>query len=80
MRPTYDLEAIKAAFGSVRALAITTTALRDAASLGYDRSVVSTIGGTDRRKFYKSMTTNADHRVWQESTMFPCRTKTWCSM
>ncbi|WP_343044311.1 type II toxin-antitoxin system MqsR family toxin [Rhizobium oryzihabitans] len=47
MRPTYDLEAIKAAFGSVQALAITTTALRDAASLGYDRSaIVSTIGGS----------------------------------
>ncbi|MCA1868984.1 type II toxin-antitoxin system MqsR family toxin [Agrobacterium genomosp. 3] len=67
MRPTYDLEAIKAAFGSVQALAITTTALRDAASLGYDRSaIVSTIGGIDRRMFYKSMTTNADHRVWQD--------------
>jgi len=67
MRATYDLEAIKAALESVQALAITTTALRDAASLGYDRAaIVSTIGGIERRMFYKSMTTNADHRVWQD--------------
>jgi motility quorum-sensing regulator/GCU-specific mRNA interferase toxin len=67
MRPTYDLEAIKAALGTVQALAITTTALRDATTLGYDRAaIVSTIGGIDRRMFYKSMTTNADHRVWQD--------------
>jgi motility quorum-sensing regulator / GCU-specific mRNA interferase toxin len=66
-RPTYDLEAIKAALESVSALAITTTALRDALALGYDRAaIVSTIGHIERRMFYKSMTTNADHRVWQD--------------
>lgn len=67
MRPTYDLEAIKAALGSVSTLSITTTALRDATALGYDRAaIVSTIGGVERSMFYKSMTTNADHRVWQD--------------
>lgn len=66
-RPTYDLEAIKGALGSVSALAITTTALRDAVALGYDRaSIVSTIKHIERGMFYKSMTTNADHRVWQD--------------
>ncbi len=66
-RPTYDLEAVKAVLGSISTLAITTTALRDAASLGYDRSgIVATIDTIERRMFYKSMTTNADHRVWQD--------------
>lgn len=66
-RPTYDLEAVKAVLGSISTLAITTTALRDAASLGYDRAgIVATIDTIERRMFYKSMTTNADHRVWQD--------------
>ena len=48
-------------------MAMTTTALRDAMRLGFDRAgVVETINGIDRRMFYKSMTTFADHRVWQD--------------
>ncbi|MGH0346547.1 type II toxin-antitoxin system MqsR family toxin [Sinorhizobium meliloti] len=68
MRPTSDLEAIKAAtLGSVETLAMTSTALRDATALGMDRAgVVETIAGVERRMFYKSMTTFADHRVWQD--------------
>jgi motility quorum-sensing regulator/GCU-specific mRNA interferase toxin len=66
-RPTYDLEAIKAALGSPRTLAITTTALRTAIALGYDRAgIVQAVTGLDRSMFYKSMTTYADHRVWQD--------------
>ena len=65
--PTYDLDAIKAVLGSVETLAMTSTALRDAMRLGFDRAgVVETINGIDRRMFYKSMTTFADHRVWQD--------------
>jgi motility quorum-sensing regulator/GCU-specific mRNA interferase toxin len=46
---------------------MTSTALRDAAALGYDRAaVVMTIGRIERYMFYMSMTTNADHRVWLE--------------
>ena len=37
-RPTYDLDAIKVAIGSVDTLAITTTALRNAVELGFDRA------------------------------------------
>jgi motility quorum-sensing regulator / GCU-specific mRNA interferase toxin len=67
MRPTYDLEAIKNALGSVEVLAMTSSALRDALALGFDRNgVVETIAGIERRMFYKSMTTFADHRVWQD--------------
>ena len=59
-RPTYDLDAIKAALGSPRTLAITTTALRTAMALGYDRAgIVQAVTGLDRSMFYKSMTTYA---------------------
>lgn len=43
-RPTYDLEAIKLVLGTVETLAITTSALRDAGAIGFDRSgIVETI-------------------------------------
>ena len=72
--PTYDLEAIKSALGSVETLAITSSALRDAIALGFDRnSVAETITGIGRRMFYKSMTTFADHRVWQDVYHVPAR-------
>jgi motility quorum-sensing regulator/GCU-specific mRNA interferase toxin len=73
-RPTYDLEAIKAALGSVGTLAMTTVALRDSAALGFDRvAVAETIAGIERRMFYKSMTTYADHRLWQDVYHVPAR-------
>jgi motility quorum-sensing regulator/GCU-specific mRNA interferase toxin len=73
-RPTYDLDAIKLAIGSVDALAITTSALRDASALGFDRSgIVETIHGIERRMFVKSMTTFADHRLWQDVYHVPAR-------
>jgi motility quorum-sensing regulator/GCU-specific mRNA interferase toxin len=73
-RPTYDLEAIKAALGSVDRLAMTTSALRDATALGFDRGgIVETILGIERRMFFKSMTTFADHRVWQDVYHVPAR-------
>ncbi|WP_248448190.1 type II toxin-antitoxin system MqsR family toxin [Sinorhizobium meliloti] len=53
---------------------MTSTALRDAAALGFDRAgVVETIAGIERRMFYKSMTTFADHRVWQDVYHVPAR-------
>lgn len=71
-RPTYDLDAIKEALGSVETLAMTTTALRDSAALGFDRqAVVTVIGARERRMFVKSMTTFADHRVWQDVYCVP---------
>jgi len=73
-RPTYDLEAIKTALGSVETLAMTTSALRDAIALGFDRTgVADTVTGIERRMFYKSMTTFADHRVWQDVYHVPAR-------
>ena len=73
-RPTYDLEAIKTAFASVETLAMTSSALRDAIALGFDRAgVVETIAGIEQQMFYKSMTTFADHRVWQDVYHVPAR-------
>lgn len=73
-RPTYDLEAIKVALGSVDRLAMTTSALQDATALGFDRGgIVETILGIERRMFFKSMTTFADHRVWQDVYHVPAR-------
>ena len=66
-RPTYDLDAIKLAIGSIDTLTMTTSALRDATALGFDRGgVVEAILSIERRMFLKSMTTLADHRVWQD--------------
>lgn len=64
---TYDLEAVKAVLGSIETLALTSSALRDASALGFDRNgIAATIQSMDRRMFYKSMTTFADHRLWQD--------------
>jgi motility quorum-sensing regulator/GCU-specific mRNA interferase toxin len=66
-KPTYDLEAIKAAFATPDGLRVTGTALRSAAGLGFGRSdIVTTVQSMQRRHFYKSMTSYADHRIWQD--------------
>jgi motility quorum-sensing regulator/GCU-specific mRNA interferase toxin len=73
-KATYDLDAIKAAIGSAETLAITTSALRDAIGLGFDRTgIVDVITSIDRKMFLKSMTTFADHRVWQDVYHVPAR-------
>jgi len=66
-KPTYDLEAFKAAFSSVEKLAVTGAALRSAAALGFGRAeIVATIQTMQRDHFYKSMTAYADHKLWQD--------------
>lgn len=66
-RPTYDLAAVKAVLGSVETLAITRSALSDAYALGFDRpGIAAVIRSIRRPMFYKSMTTYADHRSWQD--------------
>jgi motility quorum-sensing regulator / GCU-specific mRNA interferase toxin len=71
-QPTYDLEAFKAAFSSVEKLAVTGTALRSAAALGFRRiEIVETIQTMQRERFYKSMTAYADHRLWQDVYYVP---------
>lgn len=66
-KPTYDIEAFKASFSSAERLALTGTALRGAAALGFGRTeIVSTIQSMQRGHFYKSMTAYADSRLWQD--------------
>lgn len=66
-KPTYDLDAFKAAFASVEALHVTGAALRGAAALGFGRrEIVATLQTMRRAHFYKSMTAYADHRSWQD--------------
>jgi motility quorum-sensing regulator/GCU-specific mRNA interferase toxin len=66
-KPTYDLEAFKAASNSVETLELTTTALRSATALGLTRTeIVSVIKTMRRSHFNKSMTSYADHRIWQD--------------
>lgn len=66
-KPTYDLDAFKSAFDGVDRLRLTGTALRSALALGFDRAaMVGTIQSMRRAHFYKSMTSHADHTVWQD--------------
>ena len=73
-RPTYDLEALKAAFSSVESLQMTFTAANDAANLGFGKAeIVNTLQTMRQSQFYKSMTANADHKVWQDVYHVPSR-------
>ncbi len=66
-KPTYDLDAIKAAFANVSTFNATTTALKNAAALGFGRTeIVAIIQNTQRSHFYKSMTASANYRIWQD--------------
>ena len=61
-KPTYDLEKFKHS-----QFAITRTATRTAAELGLDTADIRNIVATmEPSMFYKSMTSYADHRIWQD--------------
>ncbi len=71
-KPTYDLDAFKAAFKSVGRLAVTGTALRSAAAPGFGRTeIVETIQTMQREHFCKSMTAFADRRLRQDVYHIP---------
>ena len=63
-KPTYDLDAFKAAATRMR---VTVLATRTAAALGFGRAdIVATVQTMRRTHFYKSMTAYGDHRIWQD--------------
>jgi motility quorum-sensing regulator/GCU-specific mRNA interferase toxin len=67
LKPTHSLEAFQAAFATAEGLVATTVALRDAVALGFEKAeIVDVIQSMTRRHFYKSMTSFADHREWQD--------------
>ena len=75
-KPTYELWAIKEAFASVEGLRgrSTVTALRTAAAIGFSPGdVIETIHSVKRVHFVKSMTSHADHRIWQDVYHVPSR-------
>lgn len=62
-RPTIWLPS-KAVLGEVDTLSITTSALRDATALGFDRAgIAKVIRSTKPGMFYKSMTTRRSPRL-----------------
>lgn len=64
--PHCKLSVVKALIevGNVRS---TVSALAGGAALGFDfEGIIDVIAGLTPADFYKSMTTHADHRVWQD--------------
>lgn len=71
-RPTYDLASLQAEFATVKTLRMTRTAHDTALALGYTpQDVVDLIQRLHHAHFYKSMTSHADHRVWQDVYHLP---------
>ncbi len=69
IRKSFDLELMKRRFSTVAqlGLCITGTAFRSAQDLGFSREdIVAAIQALKPSDFYKSMTSYADHRVWQD--------------
>ena len=66
-KPHYDLADVKAAFADPAALNRSFVSKRGADALGMDdAAVVATIQALAAADFEKSMTSYADHRVWQD--------------
>jgi motility quorum-sensing regulator/GCU-specific mRNA interferase toxin len=66
-KPTYDLDAFKETFSSVEKLNVTRVATRSASDLGFTlQGIVDVLQTMQRAHFYKSMTSDADHTVWQD--------------
>lgn len=73
-RPSYDLTAIKAAIGTERGFAIRGKALSNASALGFDTAgILDVVLSVERKMFVKSMTTFANHRLWQDVYHVPAR-------
>ena len=72
-RPHYDLGSIKAAFTTPASLRITKTALTTAEALDLTLDdIVTIVQGISREQFYKSMTSLADHHIWQDVYLVQC--------
>lgn len=72
-KPHHDLDVFKEAVSSPDRLSVTTVALRNALALGFGREeMTSALLGLKRGHFYKSMTSYADHRQWQDVYHLPC--------
>lgn len=73
-KPTYDLDAIKETFSDPDGLEATGKALEGALNLGMGRSeMVEVIQTIERAHFFKSMTSYANHRIWQDVYYVPSK-------
>jgi motility quorum-sensing regulator/GCU-specific mRNA interferase toxin len=65
--PHYDLKEIQAAVVRLGAAAFTKTAMDGGRTMGLTMTeMLAVIASLTRRDFYKSMTSFADHRIWQD--------------
>ncbi len=65
--PHYDLARVQADVARLGAAAFTKTALDGRRAMGLTSAeMLAAIASLSRRAFHKSMTTYADHRVWQD--------------
>lgn len=70
-KPTYDLSSFQS-WATTDEFRATGTAIRAAAELGFSSDdMVAVIQTMERRHFYKSMTSNAEHTVWQDVYFVP---------
>jgi motility quorum-sensing regulator/GCU-specific mRNA interferase toxin len=66
-RAHYDLAAIQAQVTLLSAMAFTKAALDGGRAMGLTLAeMLDVLARLSRADFYKSMTTHADHRVWQD--------------
>jgi len=66
-RPHYLLSEVQQVIRDRGVNAFTATALTGAAALGLSsEKAVAVVLGLKQKDFYKSMTTNADHKIWQD--------------
>jgi len=66
-KPSHDLAAFQRSANSGEGFFITRAALVGAAGLGFDMDDIRRLIGTmSARHFYKSTTSNFDHRQWQD--------------
>ena len=65
--PHYDLACVQADVARLGAAAFTKTALDGGRAMGLTSAeMLAVIASLTRRDFHKSMTSYADHRVWQD--------------
>ena len=65
--PHYDLKLIQVEVARLGAAAFTKTALDGGRNMGLTTAeMLAVVASLSRLDFYKSMTTYADHRVWQD--------------
>jgi motility quorum-sensing regulator/GCU-specific mRNA interferase toxin len=73
LKAHYDLKAIKAIVETDRMAAFTASALSGIRALSLtDAEAIDIVMNLESNMLYKSMTTHADHKTWQDVYHAPC--------